>query len=317
MKRVHQVLALAAAIVFSARAEETHLNGISAIVNETVISRDRVVALSRQELSTAQRVAKNDTEFEKLFKKIVEDTLERLIDRQLILDEFKTKGYPMPESIVDELVREHIRQDFGGDRLNFTKTLREENKTFDDFRREQRESFIIYQMSKKNIAEEIVVSPKKIEKYFAEHQKDFHLNERVKIRMIVLDPSKHEIGGAEKLGKNLVERLRKGEDFPKLADEYSDFNKSTKGGDRGWMERSSLSDELREVAFKMQTNSVEMVSVKGTVFVLKVEDHRLEETQALNDVRIEIEGKLRDAERKRLEAGWLGRLRKKAFVAYF
>ncbi|HTI72097.1 MAG TPA: peptidyl-prolyl cis-trans isomerase [Candidatus Limnocylindria bacterium] len=307
------------ASAFAADPVQTHLNGISAIVNDTVISRDRVMAISRAEITAAQRTARTDDEFNRTANKIIEDTLDRLIDRRLIVDEFKTKGYVMPDSAVDELVRDRIRRDFGGDRIVFARTLREENKTFEDFRREEYESIVVYQMSRKNISEEVVISPKKIEKYYKENLPEFHVGDRVKLRMIVVDRSKHAIGEPEKLGKELLERLKKGEDFAKLADEFSDYNKSAKGGDRGWIENkdADLRKELRDIIFKMSPGGIETANIGGTVFLLKVEERRPEETKTLNEARVDIESKLKDAERKRLEDAWIKRLRKKAFIRYF
>ena len=323
MKRFFRVPLLAVVLSGLAWAEttsvQTHMNGISAIVNDTVISLDRVLALSFQDRKAAQRTSRTESEFNAAASKIIEDTLDRLIDRQLIVDEFKTKGYVMPESVVDQLVRDRIYREFGGDRVVFTRTLREENKTFEDFRREEYESIVVYQMSRKNVAEEIVISPKKIEKYYQEHQDEFHVGDRAKLRMIVIDRSKHAVGEPEKIGASVLERARKGEDFAKLADEFSDFNKSAKGGDRGWVENkeSDLRKELRDIIFKMEPGSVELATIGGTVFLLKVEERKAEQTKPLGEARIEIEGKLRDGERKRLETAWIQRLRKKAFVRYF
>jgi len=80
-------------------------NGIQAIVNDTVISRDQVLGAAQRELVAAGRTATSEQQYLARRAKILEDQLEQLIDRQLILDEFKEKGYSFPESYVDDQVR--------------------------------------------------------------------------------------------------------------------------------------------------------------------------------------------------------------------
>jgi hypothetical protein len=49
--------------------------------------------------------------------------LEDLVQKQLILDDFKTQGGALPEAIIDDEVRDRIRQKFAGDRATFTRTF--------------------------------------------------------------------------------------------------------------------------------------------------------------------------------------------------
>jgi len=156
------LLAVAAVGLFPASAQvPVPFNGIQAIINDTVISRDQVVGAAQSELAIAGRTATSEQQYLTRRAKILDDQLEQLIDRQLILDEFKEKGYSFPESYVDDQVRERIRRQFGGDRVALTKTLRAENRTFEQFKKEEREGMIIYQMSSRYVRDEIIISPKK------------------------------------------------------------------------------------------------------------------------------------------------------------
>ena len=70
----------------------------------------------------------------------------RRVERYLILDEFATAGYNMPEGIINEWVDEQTRRMFG-DRLTLMKTLRQVGESYQDYWNEQRDSFIISQMT--------------------------------------------------------------------------------------------------------------------------------------------------------------------------
>jgi hypothetical protein len=62
-------------------------------------------------------------------------------DENLILHEFKTAGYYLPESALDDLVQEAIKNEFG-DRATFARALEDRGRTFEKFREEIRERFI-------------------------------------------------------------------------------------------------------------------------------------------------------------------------------
>ena len=49
--------------------------------------------------------------------------LNDLIDRQLIVQEFKKKEYSIPEYVVDDQIQNIIKDDFAGDRQAFLRTL--------------------------------------------------------------------------------------------------------------------------------------------------------------------------------------------------
>jgi hypothetical protein len=83
----------AASALFPASAQiPVPFNGIQAIVNDTVISRDQVLGAAQRELAAAGRTATSEQQYLTRRGKILEDQLEQLIDRQLVLDEFKEKG---------------------------------------------------------------------------------------------------------------------------------------------------------------------------------------------------------------------------------
>ena len=56
-------------------------------------------------------------------QEILRDSLDQLIDRQLILDEFTKAGYSLPDSVVNEIIQTQMREQFG-DRVTLMKTLK-------------------------------------------------------------------------------------------------------------------------------------------------------------------------------------------------
>lgn len=308
----------------SKAADPVLLNGIAAIVNEKIITKDDVEnfkimeirALLLQRRRAGARAASGEWEQREL--EIKQRGLEELIDRELILAEFKTKGYNLPETLINDLVQERIRKDYG-DRRALLKELQEQNRSIEEFRKRLREDLIISQMNHFNVREKIVISPKKIEAYYKTNETKFRLMDQVKLRMIYLNPKSRGTAEARKLAGDIVAKARAGTKFADLARENSDDTFRTRGGERGWIEdkEASLRQELRAVAFKLNAGQVsDPVELDGALFILAVEDKRSAGLQPLNEVRNDIESTLRAEEQKRLRVAWIKRLREKSFVRY-
>jgi parvulin-like peptidyl-prolyl isomerase len=314
-----RILALAGLSWGCVLAQPNVRNGVAAVVNKSIITLDEVQGFSVRALQTAARRARTQEAFEAEGQRITKDGLEQLIERRLIIDEFAGSGYNLPEALINDIVQDRIKREFG-DRLTLMKDLRARNQNYESFRTDEKEAFIVAQMILKNINQQLVISPKKIERYYAEHPDKFHVNDRVKVRMIQLVPGVRSVEENRELARDVGARLKAGEDFAKLADQFSSDARRFKGGDRGWVEDkdSDLRKELREVAFKLAPGQVsDAVDLGGAIFFLKTEEKQAAHLKPLNEARDEIEGELMTMERNRLRQGWVTRLRRKAFVRYY
>jgi peptidyl-prolyl cis-trans isomerase SurA len=296
------------------------ITGIAAVVGEHVITVQEIEQFTGRAVEAARRqYAARPEQFLQRRQDIMRDGLEQLIERQLILDEFATAGYNVPESVITDVVNDEIRQQFG-DRLRLMKTLRALGQTYENYREDQRDAFIIMQMTMKNVNQNVFISPRKIERYYEQNTNKFFVDERAKIRMIVIDKSKHAIGEPVKIGEEVEIKLKAGGDFAKLADEFSDDARRNKGGDRGWIENkdSDLRKELRDFVFTAQPGTVSpVINLDSAVFIVKVEERKPAGMKPLTEMRDEIELSLRNLEKDRLRKQWIAKLKKNAFIRYF
>lgn len=308
--------------IASARAEL--INGIYAVVNDTVITYQEVenaVAPLDQAILSQHRYQAEIAAQKR--QQVRTEKVEELIRRHLILHEFKTGPYQLPESIIDDQIRERIRARFG-DRVTLTKTLQAEGMTFEGYRKQVREDFIESALTHSKISsEKIVVSPYKIEKYYGKHQDEFKVADQVKLRMIVLNKSASNPEAARKLADEILAKLKEGASFTDMATIYSDSQKD-KGGERGWVERSYLKKELSDVAFSLQagqfSNVIELPGEgeqAGACYLLLVEEMKTAHIKPLADVHASIEKTLNQQEQNRLRDQWIERLKAKSFVRYF
>ena len=245
------------------------------------------------------------------------DSLEQLVERQLILRSFDVDGYQLPEDVVDQLVQDRIRERFG-DRVTFIKTLQAQGMTVEQFRKEVRDQYIIQALRQKNVSQEIVISPYKVETYYHAHQDDFKLEDQIKLRMIVLNKTSPDDTNTVQRANEILAEIKKGAAFQEMASVYSEGSQKSQGGDWGWVERSVLRKDLADVAFSLKPGQVSgVIETPESVYLMLVEQTKPAHAKPLTEVQDEIEKTLRTQEQARLEKQWIEGLKKKTFIRYF
>jgi peptidyl-prolyl cis-trans isomerase SurA len=309
--------ALTSFVVSALSAQAELANAIRAIVNDSVITFHEVESLNQQTADLVVRKYSNSRSLlETKLTEMQHENLDKLVEQQLILREFKTAGYSLPESVIDDLVQETIKADFN-DRATLTKTLEARGMSYEKFRQQIRERFIVEQLRLKNISQEIIISPHKIEKYYVDHREEFKEEDQVKLRRITLNKSSDPKGpNARKLAEEILQRLKEGATFTELAAIYSQGSAESREG--VWYYRTALRRELAEAAFALSPGQYsDVIETPGECYLLIVDEVNKSHYKPLTEVRAVIEKNLRLEERNRLEKQWIDRLKKKTFVQYF
>jgi len=309
------VLALTGGLGLPLHAELA--DGVKAIVNDTVITLAQVEDFTSPVIETLRRQYASDPEgYEKAVDAAVSDSLEQLVERQLILHSFDVDGYKLPDSVIDEAVQDRIRERFG-DRVTMIKTLQAEGMTVEQFRKEVRDQYIEAAMRNQNVSREIIISPYKVQTYYQAHLSDYKVDDEIKLRMITLNKDADSPTNTLKLANEILSEIKKGATFDQMAKLYSQDAQQNQGGDRGWVERPVLRKELAEAAFALkpgQTSGV--IDLPEAYYLLYVEDARVAHVKPLTEVWAGIEKILRTEEQTRLQKQWIESLKRKTFCRY-
>ena len=181
-----------AAIASPTRGAES-VNGIAAIVNDKVITYSEV----RDVVEPRERLLRSQYSGQELVNKITElrkAALQDLIDRQLIVQAFDKEKLAIPPHFIDERVDEVIKNNFGGDRHAFIKTMEAQKYTMSKFRDLERQKIIVQAMRAKNVTSNLIIPPAKVEEYYRKHREQFANKAQVKLRMIMI-PGHADSGG--------------------------------------------------------------------------------------------------------------------------
>jgi parvulin-like peptidyl-prolyl isomerase len=317
MKRFRFIPVLAALLCVPAVSRAEVADGIKAVVNDKVITYAEVEEYARDAASALRQQYGSQPElFQQKLNGLLNDAMDQLVERQLILHSFDTEGYRLPDSAMDEIVQDRVKEQFG-DRVTLIKTLQARGMTYEQYRQQVRDQYISTVLRNQNVQREVIISPAKILNYYHAHDADFKLEDQVKLRMIVLSKPSPQDTNAVAFAREIQAKLKDGATFTEMASIYSQGSQQHQGGDWGWVERSVLRKELREVAFSMAPGQVsEAIDLPDAVYLMLVEDKKNSQYKPLTDVRAEIEKTLRVQEQARLQKQWIDGLKKKTFIRY-
>ena len=318
MKPFYFILGLLVVAAFSASAQPAVVDGIKSVVSARVVTFSEVEDYSRAAADALRRqyFAQPDV-FQQKLNDTLNDSLEQLIERALILKSFDTDGYKLPDSVVTELVQERIRDRFG-DRVTFMKTLQAQGLTVEQFRKQVREQYIESALRNQNVQKEIFISPYKIESYYKANQDEFRVEDQIKLRMIVLTKTTPDDTNALMLAREIQSKIKDGTPFSEMATIYSQGSQQHQGGDWGRVQKSVLRKELADVAFTLTPGTVsDLVDTPDTCYLMLVEDKHSSHVRPLTEVAVEIEKTLRLKQQAKLQKDWINGLKKKTFIRYF
>jgi len=323
MRRAVVFLALTfllAGKAFTQRVEV--IDGIAAIVNNDVVTISQVRDLIGARERSLREIYRG-AELENKLKEMRLSAIKDLIDRQLILQEFKKlqeKGAAIPDYIVDDRIQAIIRQEFGGDRAAFVRTLQAQGYTLTQFKEIEKEKIVIQAMRQQKVDNNFVISPTQIQAYYEKNKQAYATPEQVKLRMVVVREGSSgdipDIGSKRELAEEIRDKVAKGAEFDRMAEMYSEDETTQQvGGDWGWIERNTLNEKLTNVAFSMRPGEVSpVIGIDNTYYIIMVEAKRNATIKPIGDVRNEIEKNLIQQERTKAQERWLDTLRQKAYI---
>src|SRR5947209_4740083 len=205
-------------------------NYVAAIVNETIITRGQVEEFTGRAIEPLFRIYQKEDELEKKVIEVLSEGLEELVENRLILDDFKASGARVPDAMVDDEIKDQIRQHFQN-RASLIHDLQKDGRTSESYRQQIRERMILDFMRHKNVSSAILISPQKIERYYATNLHRFQLGNQVKLRMVVLKCSADSpLDEARKLALEISNKIDGGASFSEMATIHSEGSEQKQGG---------------------------------------------------------------------------------------
>jgi peptidyl-prolyl cis-trans isomerase C len=175
----------------------------------------------------------------------------------------------------------------------------------------------------KEIIGKIKLTDKDYEAYYNAHKKEFENPEMVRARHILIavkpNATEEEKKAALKKAEEILDKAKKGDDFAKLASEYSDDPGSkAKGGDLGFFTAGSMVGKFEQAAFTLKPGEISpVVETEFGYHIIKVEERKAAEQQPYESVKEQVQAKATQAiQQERLNA-FLEKAMKDAKVTFY
>lgn len=240
------------------------VNGIAAIVNGRVITRNQVSFLLAP--FYAQLVAqypRRGPQFETKFKEAKKNIMDELIDREIILDEFKTMGATIKPYAVDEEVKRQKGELFNGDETKFREELKRSRLTMDGYREMTREKLIVQAMRSQQFSDAPPPLPNEVQAEYNEIKNTLRDTSKDKISFqkifIPAGDPENPLATPDSqlaLAEEIVNKLAKGADFAELAKEHSRDAFAEDGGLQENIPREDLASEFAAILFDSKEGQI-------------------------------------------------------------
>lgn len=300
------------------------LNRIKAVVNNEPITQtmvDSAVQTQVQVWLMGNQGMVSRSEAEREIRRMEESALEDLIDRTLILSEFKKLGGQIKDQFVDEAVNQFVTDRFKGDKDQFMAELKKTGMTIAQFRELQRDQIAIQALRSKHGGEDTVPNTPWEKKAMYEKIKgEFASEGQPKLRLMSI-PKQTPTSSPEeqkKILETVVGSLRNGGDFGALAEKYSADSFAAKGGYVGVLGKDTLNEGLTKIAYSLPAGQVSQALDDGVFWrILKVDGRVGQKTPSFEELEGEIDKRLTIEKRKKNLESWLKKLRRDANVRIY
>jgi peptidyl-prolyl cis-trans isomerase SurA len=315
--KVFLIFLLAGQLPLAGDAFGAHLlDKVVATINDEVITWSelrRVIEFDVRDvlegLDKAEREAKM-RELEKPF-------LNKLIDMRLQLQEARKAGFDVTPSETDDVINE-IKGKHNLTDEALKESLKKEGLTLEEYRTSLLEQILLSKIVNFEVKSKVFISEKDIEDYYEANKDIYNAEEKVKIRQIFFPaPEGDSIKAViDKKAQGIIKRIEEGEDFAKLASEYSEDPSREFGGDLGYIKRGTVLKEVEEAAFALKRGEVSKpFRSSAGVHIVKVED--IVKRSGVEEAREKIKGVLFEKAFRMKHNEWVRGLREKAYIETF
>jgi len=290
------------------------VNKVVAVVNEEVITQKDIDQLLSVLYAQYVHVYKDDELLDKM-EEVKRGILGRVIEDKLILSRAKELNVRVTEGEINEKL-EQVKSGFESED-EFYMTLETQGITIEDLKNRYKDQIMMKKIVDFEIQSKVNVLPSEMRKYYEGHREDFKLDERYKVRHILIraeDEVSLELVELEM--RDIYNRLAAGADFSELAKRYSEGPNKDTGGDVGYIRRGDMLEELDEVIFKLRLGEYSNPIKTGLGYhILKVEDIVNAGYVSLEDVQPDIKRMLFQEKIKKKLEEWLALLKKDAYIS--
>ncbi len=244
--------------------------------------------------------------------------LDLLVDEKIAFEKIREMGIEVTPGEIDEAI-ERIKESNQLTQEGLIAGLKKEEVSLKSYREEIKRQLERNRLINYEVKSKIIIREEEIKDYYSNNKDKFSIIAEVHLATIFLkqeDPSNQEETVALlRKAEEIVLRLKKGEDFGKMAREFSQGPGAEDGGDLGLFKTAQLDPELLKVLKGMSTGDVTRPIIRQAgiqiVKLLEKQDSGVKPFEEVRDAIFEI---LYKEEIDKRYSSWIKGLREKAYT---
>jgi peptidyl-prolyl cis-trans isomerase SurA len=309
-------LALALALSAAQLAASDVIEAIVARVGDRIITRTQYAKRLKDGLNEIEQtvppdqVAARKVEFK---KNLINDLLNEL----LVKDRADRLGITISDSEVRDAVK-RLKEQYGiTTDQQFEESLQKSGLTRQEMEARVRDTLITNKVFGRELRPREELTDRELREKYDHEKEHYRLPERAHLREIILvkgaDPAADAV--VQTRAADIAAKAKAGEDFAKLAQQYSEVSTKAKGGDIGEIARGELLPELDKAVFSATPGTIlGPITTKSGYHILKVEERLATEVPAFESVKDKLRKDASDETFQRDYKTYIDRLRKDAFI---
>ncbi len=310
---------VAALLLGGAVARAELVDRVAAVVNRDVIALSEVEKRAAPELARLGEL-RDARERAEARAQLLKRALDALIGEKLMEEQIRELGLGVTDAELEAAISDVRRQNNITDEAQFERLLATEGYTlkgYKDFLRGQMSRMKLVQL---RVSPKVKVSEEDLKAAYTQFSKMETGDAEVHARHILvqLDPNAkpEQVEAARKKAEALAaEARRPGVDFAALAKAKSEGPSAADGGDLGFFRRGVMVPAFERVAFSLKEGEVsEPIRTQFGWHVLKVEEKRMVDVPPFEQVKEQLETRLKMQKTEKFVEQYVQELRQKASV---
>ncbi len=237
-----------------------------------------------------------------------ENVLGQIIEQKLLVQKAKELNIAADEDAITKYAERYLNDiksrypseaDFQVELRKMNTTQRELLKFLAD---QIRENYLTEQLIDKYISSRIKITEPEMRSFYEASKDSLAVKPTTWELSLILREIRPSAETQERIiseTETLLEKLKAGEDFAALAEEYSDCPSSQQGGDLGYFKRGMMVKPFEDAAFSLNINEIsEIVQSNFGYHIIKLTDRRGDEIRASHILKIVQAGE-DDSDRER------------------
>ena len=297
-------------------SSEAVVDRVVAVVNQEIITLSEVekrVPPVKEEIVTRDRLEKQER-----IQGVWREVLERLIEEKLIDQEVKKSGVKVSSKEVEAAVEEVKRRN-GATQEELERALAVEGLTLETYKKQIEKSIQRQRLINLSVKVEEKAGENDLREFYQKNLSRYRTNETYRPAQILFiipkEATPEEIRGIRKKCQNVLERIRKGEDFGEMALLYSEDTSNRDHGDLGYFKKGELLPVFEREALRLKVGEVSgIIRTEFGFHIIKLLDRKGTDPPPFEEIVERVKVDYYDGEMEKAFRQYLSTLKEKAVI---